>query len=120
MNTVVINGARQTILASDLEVAETGWQRMRGLIGRSSRDFSKGKGLWIPSCEGIHTFGMAFAIDVAYLDSHYRVVHMYQNLRPFRVGKVKWSTKSVLELPAGTLDESFTKVGDFLKFHTSD
>ena len=119
MNIVILNDTRQFILASQLEVAETGWQRMRGLIGRSTRDFERGKGLWIPSCEGIHTIGMAFPIDAAYLDSNYQVVHMYQNLHPFRIGKVKWSAKSVLELPAGTLEESRTKVGDFLCFLSS-
>ena len=119
MNTVVINQTRQALLVSDLEVAETVWRRMKGLIGRSDRDFYKGKGLWIPSCEGVHTVGMPFPIDVAYLDADYRVVYMYQNMRPFRVGKVKWRAKSVLELPAGTIDESRTEVGDFLQFLTS-
>jgi uncharacterized membrane protein (UPF0127 family) len=116
MNNMVTNNTRQTLLASDLEVAETGWQRTRGLIGRSARNFNKGKGLWLLSCDGVHTFGMAFSIDVAYLDSEDRVVHIYQNLRPFRVGKVKRRVKSVLELPAGVLAESRTEVGDLLQF----
>jgi len=120
MNNVVINSTRQTLLASDMEVAETGWQRMKGLIGRSARDFCKGKGLWLLSCEGIHTIGMAFPIDVAYLDSDNRVVHTYQNLRRFRVGKVKRSVKSVLELPAGVIAESRTEVGDLLEFQISE
>ena len=119
MNKAVVNNTRQTILVSDLEVAATGWQRMRGLIGRSSRDFKWGKGLWILACEGVHTIGMVFPIDVAYLDSDFRVVHIYRNLRPFRIGKIKWCTESVLELPAGTLYESCTEVGDFLQFLSS-
>ena len=116
MNNMVTNNTRQTLLASDLEVAETGWQRIRGLIGRPARNFNKGKGLWLLSCEGVHTIGMAFPIDVAYLDSDDRVVYMYQNLRPFRVGKVKWRVRSVLELPAGVLAESRTEIGDLLQF----
>ena len=120
MNNTVTNNTRQTLLVSDLEVAETGWQRTRGLIGRSARNFNKGKGLWLLSCEGVHTFGMTFPIDVAYLDSDDRVVHMYQNLRPFRVGKVKRRVKSVLELPAGVLAESRTEVGDHLQFLISE
>jgi uncharacterized membrane protein (UPF0127 family) len=120
MNNAVINKTRQTILVSDLEVAKTGWQRMRGLIGRSARNFYKGKGLLLLSCEGVHTIGMAFPIDVAYLDSDDRVVHMYQNLRPFRVGKVKRRANSVLELPTRVLAESRTEVGDHLQFLISE
>ena len=120
MKNAVTNKTRQTLLVSDLEVAETGWQRTRGLIGRSARNFNKGKGLWILSCEGVHTIGMAFPIDVIYLDSEDRVVHMYQNLRPFRVGKLKQRVKSVLELPAGVLAESGTEVGDHLQFLISE
>ena len=120
MNNTVTNNTRQTLLVSDLEVAETGWRRTKGLIGRSARNFNKGKGLWLLPCEGVHTIGMAFPIDVAYLDSDDRVVHMYQNLRPFRVGKVKRRVKSVLELPAGVLAESRTEVGDHLQFLISE
>jgi len=119
MTCAVFNSTRQTVVVSDLEVAETGWQRMRGLIGRPARDFSPGKGLWLHSCEAIHTIGMSFPIDVAYLDSNQKVVHIYQNLHPFRLGRIKWNVKSILELPAGVLAESRTKVGDLLQFLAS-
>jgi len=115
MNCAVFNSTRRTVLVSDLELAETGWQRMKGLIGRNAQDFSRGKGLLLCSCEGIHTIGMSFTIDVAYLDSDRRVVHMYNNLSPFRVGKIKRNVKSVLELPAGVLSDSQTQVGDLLQ-----
>ena len=44
-------------------------KRMKGLIGRSAEEFVAGKALWIVPSEGIHTFGMRFPIDAAYLDS---------------------------------------------------
>jgi len=116
MTRAVTNSTKRTTLVSELEVAETGWQRMRGLLGRSSREFPKGKGLWLRSCEGIHTIGMAFPIDVAYLDGQNRVRHMYHGLRPFRIGKITWEVRSVLELPAGILKESRTEIGDVLQF----
>lgn len=120
MKRVVINDTKQTILVSDLEVAETGWQRMRGLIGRAAGDFIDGKGLWILPCEGVHTIGMKFPIDVAYLDSNNRVLFIYQNLHPFRVGKIKTRAKSALELPSGMISKSRTEVGDLLRFSASD
>jgi len=119
MNYWVFNCTKQTLVVSTLEVAETGWSRMRGLLGRSAEEFRPGKGLWILPSEGIHTIGMSFPIDVAYLDAKQRVIHIYKQLAPFRIAAVKLKAKSVLELPAGTLVESKTEVGDLLEFLTS-
>ena len=119
MNRTVVNVTRRTLLVSDLDVAETGWQRMKGLLGRSIRDFHNGKGLWLRGCEGIHTIGMKFPIDVAYLDSANRVIWLYRNLGPFRIGRVKRDAESVLELPAGVLAGSMTEIGDLLQFVNS-
>ncbi len=116
MRSVVFNCTRQTLVVSELEVAETAWSRFKGLIGRSVMNFTKGSGLWIIPSEGIHTIGMSFPIDVAYLDHRYRVVHTYHRLPPFRIAKVKLKTRSILELPAGALAESRTETGDLLQF----
>ena len=89
---------------------------MKGLLGRSTSNFGKGKGLWISPSEGIHTIGMSFPIDVAYLDEKQRVVCMYHELAPYRIAAVKFKARSVLELPAGVLAESQTQVGDLLQF----
>ena len=116
MNRSVINSTRFTPLVSDLEIAETAWRRIKGLIGCSYSSFRKGKGLRLFPCEGVHTIGMKFPIDVAYLDKDLRVVHVYNCLRPCRVGRISWKSRSVLELPAGVLADSRTEVGDTLQF----
>lgn len=112
----VFNCTRQTLVASEIELAETGWSRMKGLIGRSEDSFAPGKGLWISPSEGIHTIGMRFPIDVAYINSGRRIVHLYHRLKPNRIACIKFEAKSVLELPAGTLAMSRTEPGDFLYF----
>ncbi len=89
---------------------------MKGLIGRSTRDFTPGDGLWISPSQGIHTFGMRFAIDVAYLGSEGRVLKLYHRLAPYRLAAVMLRARSVLELPAGTLARTGTEVGDVLEF----
>jgi|WetSurMetagenome_2_1015567.scaffolds.fasta_scaffold631504_1 uncharacterized protein len=116
MDQVVFNCTKQTLVVSELEIAETAISRLKGLIGRSAEDFPHGRGLWIFPSEGIHTIGMSFPIDVAYLDGSNRVVHTYHGLQPFRIARVKLRAKSILELPAGTLGESKTEVGDLLQF----
>jgi uncharacterized protein len=119
MNYWVFNCTRQTLVASELEVAETAWSRIKGLLGRSAEEFRPGQGLWIITSEGIHTIGMAFPIDVVYLDSKKRVIRTYHRLAPFRIAAVKLKAKSILELPAGALARSNTEVGDLLQFLAS-
>ncbi len=109
------NVSKNVLVALEVEIAETGWARLKGLIGRSAVDFPQGRGLWISPSQGVHTIGMSFPIDVVYLDSKGHVVKLYHRLAPFRVAALKLSARSVLELPAGTLARTQTEVGDRLK-----
>jgi len=95
-------------------MADSCWARMKGLIGRSADQFTEEQGLWIKPCEGIHTIGMSFPIDVAYLDGAGRIIHIYSGLPPFRLGVLKFKARSVLELTTGTLINSGTVLGDIL------
>jgi uncharacterized protein len=99
-------------LASELALADTHWTRLRGLLGTSPDDFRNGKGLWIVPCHGVHTLGMGFPIDVAYLDQNGIVVHMERSLRPWRVAPVRRRAASVLELPSQALAQTGTEMGD--------
>lgn len=116
---VVVNQSRGTCLASRAEKADSLLRRMKGLIGREQQDFTDGCGLWIVPCDGVHTFGMRFPIDVAYLDSKYRVMKVYHHMRRFRLGAIKLTAHSVLELPAGTLARTATEVGDTLNIKSN-
>lgn len=113
----LFNRSKKTLLAHEVERADTSWSRMRGLLGRTSDDFSSGKGLWIIPSQGVHTIGMSFPIDILYLDSQRRVIHMCHALRPFRIAAVKLRARSVIELPAGTLAQTQTSVGDELEIN---
>jgi uncharacterized membrane protein (UPF0127 family) len=106
------NRTRETYLATALAVADGHWTRLRGLLGLSADDFRNGSGLWIVPCHGVHTLGMGFPIDVIYLDEGLKVVHVEQNLRPWRVAPVQMQATSVIELPSHTVRETRTGVGD--------
>ena len=56
--------------------------------------------------------GMRFPIDVVYLDRGKVVVHIEENLKPWRLAAVRMSAASVLELPGQTLNSTRTAVGD--------
>jgi uncharacterized protein len=112
----VFNCTRQTLVALELEVAQTPWSRMKGLIGRKAEEFPPGKGMWIVPSEGIHTFGMSFALDVAYLNADRRIIRIYHALAPQRIAAFMPRAHSIMELPAGVLMQSETQVGDLLQF----
>ena len=106
------NRTRNAYLATNLSVAGTHWSRLRGLMGKDASSFSAGNGLWIIPSRGVHTLAMRFPIDVLYLDRDKHVVHIEENLKPWRVAKLSMQTASVLELPGNTLNSSGTAVAD--------
>lgn len=106
------NRTRQVYLATKLTLADTHWSRLRGLLGASDIDFRQGRGLWITPCRGVHTLAMRFPIDVVYLNRAGTVVHLEQNLPPWRFAPVRLQASSVIELPCQTVASTETAVGD--------
>lgn len=74
---------RETVLGVDAEVAETFFERTRGLIGRDG--LAPGKGMLILKCNCIHTCFMRFPIDATFLDRGGRVVRVVRAIRPGRL-----------------------------------
>jgi len=114
------NRTRSTYLATELAVADTHWLRLRGLLGTEAVSFRAGCGLWIIPCRGVHTLAMSFPIDVVYLDDAQRVVHLEENLLPWRFAPVRMSAASVLELPSHTVRSTKTAVGDEIEIQTGN
>ncbi len=109
----VANETRNTTIGRDVLLANSSEERRTGLLKQDS--LAQGTGLWINPCEGIHTFFMRFAIDVIFLDKQNRVRKIRPALRPWRLSACI-TAKSVLELPAGTAQQTGTEVGDQLVF----
>jgi uncharacterized membrane protein (UPF0127 family) len=106
------NRTRTTYLATELMIARTHWTRFRGLMATDAARFRRGQGLWISPSHGVHTFAMRFPIDVIYLDQERIVIHIEEELKPWRVAAVRILAASVLELPTGMIRESRTELGD--------
>jgi uncharacterized protein len=106
------NRTRTTYLATELMIARTHWTRFRGLMATDASRFRRGQGLWISPSHGIHTFAMRFPIDVVYLDRDRIVIHVEEELQPWRLAAVRIHAASVLELPIETIRESQTALGD--------
>ena len=97
------------VLAS-AEVAESAPSRARGLLGRDGTDGA----LVIPRCRWVHSMGMRFALDVAYLNDDGVVLKM-QQLKRHRLPVPVWAARQVIEAQAGAFHRWELHVGDRLE-----
>ena len=97
------------VLAS-AEVARNREQRRRGLLRRDGVDGA----FVIERCRWVHTIGMRFPIDVAYLDSDGTVLKTLRMAR-HRVGLPVPRAHWVIEASAGAFDRWGLRVGDVVE-----
>jgi uncharacterized membrane protein (UPF0127 family) len=112
----VTNKKNGRVLAFEAGLADTVFGRMKGLLCRAS--LQPGEGLVLTPCVSIHTFGMKFVIDAVFYDGSRKAVAVLHRIKPNRATRFYPSAAGVLELPAGTLEESAVEVGDELEFTT--
>ncbi len=112
-----MNVTKGTVLGGEIELADTPRSRARGLLGTHS--LAPGEGMWLKPCRNVHTMGMRYPIDLAFLDHRFRVVRTVENLPPARISPLVWRARSVVELPAGRLRETGTEPGDILEVYSS-
>jgi uncharacterized membrane protein (UPF0127 family) len=113
----LINKTRGVEIAHTIHTAASFAERAKGLLGENH--LPQGTGLWIKgtrlvACNSIHTFFMRFAIDAVFVDDNLIVRSRYFNLGPWRITWPTANATSVFELPAGTLKEKPTEIGDQL------
>ena len=111
----VQNQSRGTVLADRAEIADSSKTRKTGLLKHDRLE--RGEGLWITPCEGVHTAGMKFPIDVLFLNRKRKVVKIRAAMPRWRLALCLWA-HSVLELPSGTAAATKTSRGDQLEFET--
>ncbi|MGA3019367.1 MAG: DUF192 domain-containing protein [Bryobacteraceae bacterium] len=111
MKVLIRNQTRGTVLADAVELADTSAKRRTGLLKHERLE--PGQGLWIVPCESVHTFFMKFPIDLVYVDKRHKVRKVRHSVAPWRMSACL-SAHSVIELPAGTAQQSGTQPGDEL------
>lgn len=104
--------ASNQTLVPHLEVADSFFGRMKGLLGRNS--LPQDRALLIPKCNSIHTFFMKFAIDVIFLNPEFVVVKTMSRVKPGRIIFPVWRASSVIELNEGFLEQHPVRVGEKL------
>lgn len=106
---------RGTWLASDAVLAATSQARRRGLLDHPG--LAAGHALVIAPSQGIHTFGMAFAIDVVGIARSGVIVGVRRAV-PRRRLVVMWRAFAMVELAAGTIEAVGCKIGEQVAVET--
>ena len=93
-----------------LEVAEGSKARARGLLGRDGFDGA----ILLQPAKSVHTLGMRFPIDVAFVDKDLVVLRIVTMPR-WRLGLPVFKAHGVIEAEAGAFGHWNLKVGDQLE-----
>ncbi|NBT36891.1 MAG: DUF192 domain-containing protein [Actinobacteria bacterium] len=101
------------VLAS-ADVADNPRARRVGLLGKSTTETA----LVIEPCSWVHTLGMRFALDVAYVDRDGVVVKV-SHLSPWRVGAPVRGSKFVIEAASGSFERWGLRVGSPIEVRSS-
>ncbi|MDZ7678445.1 MAG: DUF192 domain-containing protein [Acidimicrobiales bacterium] len=97
------------VLAS-LEIADGRRDRSRGLLGREGIEGA----IYLTPCRSVHTFGMRFPIDVAFVDADL-VVARIVSMRPGRITRPCWPARGAIEAEAGSFASWNLGIGDALE-----
>jgi hypothetical protein len=108
---VIVNERTGCVLASNVEVANTSKARRKGLLGRDG--LASDAALVISRCNAVHTIGMRFPIDIAFVDSRGQVRKIVRDLPPWRMAVSPFAS-AVIEFAAGALAPDVVSVGDRL------
>jgi uncharacterized membrane protein (UPF0127 family) len=93
-----------------VEVAAGLAERSKGLLGQASYEGA----MVLPRTRSVHTFGMRFAVDVAFCDKEMVVVGVAR-LQPWRISAPRRGGRSVIEAQAGAFERWGLRVGDKLE-----
>lgn len=77
------------------------FERMRGLLGAPR--LKTEEALLIRPCSSVHTIGMNYAIDLAFMDKNWTIIKIVRNLKPWRMAACP-AAHMVLELLGGGID----------------
>lgn len=122
---MIRNRDKGTVLCESYELAESAWQKTKGLMFRKEMPENHGMLMTFSGKgkPGIWMMGMKFPIDIVFMDSRKEVIRVVENAQPMGFSWRSWrifsppvSASYVLELPAGTAGKSKTLVGDTLEF----
>ena len=110
---VLRNAVTGAIVAGRVDRLSGFFARAFGLLARSSLE--PDDGVWIDSCNAIHTIGMRASIDVIFVDRDGSVLRVERDVRPQRLALRCAPARAVIELGGGALVRAEVLAGDRLE-----
>ncbi len=107
------NKTKDIMIGDHISLANTFGKRLKGLLGTDLLPF--GHGLLITPCSSVHTFGMSYPIDVLFIDKNGKILKIVENMSSGKMS-MALSSRYVLELPAGTAQQTACSIGDELEW----
>ena len=121
----IVNLTRKNILAGKAEVAKSPFSKTKGLMFRAALAEDEGllmefsgetkPAIWMPF--------MRFALDLVFIGEDKRIVDARENVKPLSKNPKTWKLYTpqkccrwVLEIKAGRISTTKTRVGDLLDF----
>ena len=104
---------KQVVLAQEVELANSFFKRLKGLMLRPN--MASQTAMLLAPCPQIHTCFMRFPIDVLFLDKNGKVLHIIEQMKPWRISPIIGRATQTLEMPGGTLQGRVRK-GDQIVF----
>ncbi|HZX44626.1 MAG TPA: DUF192 domain-containing protein [Candidatus Nanoarchaeia archaeon] len=108
------NISTKKVIAVDIKVCRSAFSKARGLMFSKKRAllfvFNKEKKV------SLHMFFVFFPIDVLYLSKNKKVVEVIKSFKPFTCYTPNHKAQYIIELPAGTIKATKTKIEHVLNF----
>lgn len=111
----IYNSSQNNIIADDIKTAENFFSRSVGLLSKNS--LSEYEALIIKPCCSIHTFFMKFKIDVLFVNKNNEIIALYENVKPFRILPIHFSSSYVIELAGGSISDKQITKGDLISIN---
>lgn len=105
-------GVTGQVCYTQVRLANTLTSRLVGLLPQ--HELTPQQGLWISPCNSIHSIGMRFEFDAAFVGRQGQVLHVIEAMRPFKLSPLVRQAVAVLEVPAHSLAAQGITLGDAL------
>jgi uncharacterized membrane protein (UPF0127 family) len=98
----------RNLLIEDAMLTGSAWERMRGLLGRPP--LRAHEALLLDRCASVHTWGMRYSLDLAFMGPDWKIRKLARDVRPWRMAWCVAATIT-LEMPAGAIDRLKLETG---------
>jgi uncharacterized membrane protein (UPF0127 family) len=102
------------IISSRVFIARSFFRRFSGLLFRES--LKSDEVFILKDCKSIHTIGMRYSLDVAFIDNDGKIIAIFENLCPWKITPYIAEAVFVLEARSGFFKKWFLAVGDRIVF----